>query len=314
VIPTPDYRCDDGSEPQTMDGPPLNEQLRNLTYTRDASTDTLSVGIGDVWLREGAEAPSPAPQPSEQVAPPSAPVAPTATAQPSVDPGRLEPIADRIVCGNHNGEWSYPATTVQLTSEVLGCSMEGTRVLIQKGNENLFVLHADGSETQVTEQLSGFDSIPGSARPTGATISPDGSRIVFAGLTKPWQGNSCHDGALFAVDADGGPAEVLWKSQRDGIVRDPMFSPDGTQIAFVDGSCDSDHSVWVMNADGSDAHQIMSSDIGPLGATHVHGLAWSAAGDQIALKVDDGTWTFATDGSGVTQGAASEFCWPGREC
>ena len=75
VIPTPDYTCDDGSEPQTMDGPPLNEQLRNLTYTHDASTDTLSVGIGDVWLREGAEAPSPAPQPSEQVAPPSEPEA-----------------------------------------------------------------------------------------------------------------------------------------------------------------------------------------------------------------------------------------------
>jgi hypothetical protein len=71
VIPTPDYACDDGSEPQTIDGPPLNEQLRNLTYTRDASTDTLSVGIGDVWLRVGAEVPSPAPQASEQVAPPS---------------------------------------------------------------------------------------------------------------------------------------------------------------------------------------------------------------------------------------------------
>ena len=68
-----------------------------------------------------------------------------------------------------------------------------------------------------------------------------------------------------------------------------------------------------MNADGSDAHQIVSSDIGPLGATHVHGLAWSAAGDRIALAVDDGTYTFATDGS-VTQDAAFEFCWPGREC
>ena len=131
-------------------------------------------------------------------------------------------------------------------------------------------------------------------------ISPDGSRVVFAGKTK--RGRSCHDGALFAVDTDGGPAEVLWESHvpQNGIVRYPMFSPDGTQIAFADGYCNSSHSVWVMNADGSDAHQIVSSDIGPLGATHVRGLAWSAAGDRIALQVDQGTYFFATDGSDFT--------------
>ena len=166
--------------------------------------------------------------------------------------------------------------------------------------------------------ISKFNDV-GSARPSGATISPDGSRVVFAGLTKTSEEGhlSCHDGALFAVDADGGSAEVLWKSQaasEGGIVRYPTFSPDGTQIAFADGYCDSDHSVWVMNADGSDAHQIVSSDMGPLGATHVHGLAWSPGGDRMALHVDQGTYTFATDGSAFKVGGASEFCWPGRQC
>ena len=109
-----------------------------------------------------------------------------------VDLGIFEPVAGRIVYGNQDGIWAVdPAasdrTTVQLTSEPgipLGWSSDGTRLLIQKGDGNLFVLHADGSETQVTEQLSGFGDIPGSARPSGATISPDGSRVVFAGLTK----------------------------------------------------------------------------------------------------------------------------------
>jgi hypothetical protein len=63
VIPAPDYRCDDGAEPQPMGGPGLNEELRNLTYTHDAATDVLSVGIGDVWVRQGAGAQTPAPQP-----------------------------------------------------------------------------------------------------------------------------------------------------------------------------------------------------------------------------------------------------------
>jgi hypothetical protein len=47
---------------------------------------------------------------------------------------------------------------------------------------------------------------------------------------------------------------------------------------------------------------------------NVHGLAWSAAGHRIALTVDEGAYIFATDGSGFANGAASEFCWPGREC
>lgn len=230
---------------------------------------------------------------------PTPAASPTATALPS--DARLSACSD-------------PGRPVAAT--VLGCSRDGTSLLVQKGSE-FHVLRADGSETEVAD-LSHLNDL-GSARPSGATISPDGSRVVFAGLTKTSaEGHrSCHDGALFTVDADGGPAEVLWESQvpQNGIVRDPTFSPDGAHIAFVDGYCDSDHSVWVMNADGSDAHQIVSSDVGPLSATHVHGLAWSPAGDRIAIQVDQGTFTFASDGSDFKVASGTpRFCWPGRQC
>src|SRR3990170_102298 len=55
VIPAPVYTCDDGSEPETLSGPPLEEQLRDWTLFLDPDTDTLSDGLGGVWLREGAE-------------------------------------------------------------------------------------------------------------------------------------------------------------------------------------------------------------------------------------------------------------------
>jgi len=55
VIPSPVYTCDDGSEPETLSGPQLQEQLRDWTLFLDPQTDTLSDGVGGVWLREGED-------------------------------------------------------------------------------------------------------------------------------------------------------------------------------------------------------------------------------------------------------------------
>jgi hypothetical protein len=49
------YTCDDGSEPEALSGPPLQEQLANLTFVLDAETETLTDNFGGVWRREGAE-------------------------------------------------------------------------------------------------------------------------------------------------------------------------------------------------------------------------------------------------------------------
>ncbi|HET7237017.1 MAG TPA: hypothetical protein VFK59_11380, partial [Actinomycetota bacterium] len=61
VIPSPVYMCDDGSEPEAVSGPPLEEQLRDWTLVLDAQNDWLSDGFGGLWVREGAEVPSPGP-------------------------------------------------------------------------------------------------------------------------------------------------------------------------------------------------------------------------------------------------------------
>lgn len=61
VIPAPVLTCDDGSEPEAPSGPPLEEQLQNLTFVHDPRAETLTDNFGSVWDRVGAERPRPEP-------------------------------------------------------------------------------------------------------------------------------------------------------------------------------------------------------------------------------------------------------------
>jgi Tol biopolymer transport system component len=222
-------------------------------------------------------------------------VSPSPTPSTGPDLGIFEPVAGWIVYGTDTGIWAVdpraPAgatTSVQLTSEAampLGWSSDGTRLLIKRliPQASLFVLHADGSETQVTDRTA----------IRGGAISPDGTRVVFAVYTTP----ATDSGVLYAVDVDGGPAEVL--SARVGTVREMTFSPDGTRIAWVEGAGDHSHSVWMIGADGTNAHQVLANET-TLGPGHQYGLAWSPAGDRIAIGLGAGTYTFAPDGSAFT--------------
>jgi hypothetical protein len=66
--------------------------------------------------------------------------------------------------------------------------------------------------------------------------------------------------------------------------------------------------VWVVNADGTDAHEILADE--PALATGVFGLSWSPAGDRIAMEDSGGRgviYTFAPDGSDFTEVIAPGF-------
>jgi Tol biopolymer transport system component len=209
----------------------------------------------------------------------------------AVDPTESEPSARRVQLSTEPGT-------------PLGWSSDGRRLLVQQwlrdervtyrngDTTRLIILHADGSETVVTERRA--DRGGRATHFDGATISPDGSHVVFATYDDP---------RLWIVDADGGPAEVLFKNgPHRHDVYEPTFSPDGAKIAFVVGGGDYGHRVWVMDADGSDAHQILANE-NTMGVGHVDGFAWSPAGDLISILLDwqGGTYTFAPDGSGFTE-------------
>jgi hypothetical protein len=209
-----------------------------------------------------------------------------------VDLGIFEPISGWIVYGNDAGIWgdNPDGPDVKLTvgaGTPLGWARDGTRLLLHR--QGLVVLHANGSETQLTT-----DWLTDSLFVRAATISPDGSRVVFATIDGPGD-----TGFLFSVDADGGSAEMLL--ELDGL-EGVSFSPDGTRIAYVSGHGDGGHRVSVMNADGTNVREILANDV-TLDAGHDHGIAWSPAGDRIALGIEGIVYTFAPDGSGFTAAA-----------
>jgi Tol biopolymer transport system component len=178
----------------------------------------------------------------------------------------------------------------------LGWSRDGTELLFVRGvgdeqfelfpKDNLFILHADGSETRLNADPISFG---------GAAISADGSRVVFAA----WG----DDLGLYVVDAEGGRPVRLPLPRAEGIVADPAISPDGTRIAFVD-SGESENHVWVMDVDGGNAREILANEHTVVGG--VGSLQWSPAGDRIlgVARSSEGTnsvYTFAPDGTDFTR-------------
>lgn len=73
----------------------------------------------------------------------------------------------------------------------------------------------------------------------------NGVRIIASGFSA-----HSHESALWSLSIAGGPVRELRKDARQGTP-----SPDGSRVAYLSNDLSS---IWVMSADGSDAHQILS--------------------------------------------------------
>jgi hypothetical protein len=180
--------------------------------------------------------------------------------------------------------------------EQIAFSPDGTRMAYvdgREGNRGIYVANADGSEpVRLTDHVN--DSWP--------SWSADGATIAFVGTRFDPSVGFCHPGVyadcytdIYTMDADG--SNIVNVTGDQGWEFDPVWSPDGTRIAFASSSEVAHPSaITVMNADGSDRRTVSSStggsDFDP---------RWSPDGTQIVFGgihyEDWGVFTVRPDGT-----------------
>ena len=153
------------------------------------------------------------------------------------------------------------------------------------GHSQIFLEHADGSNVRRLVTSGDDDWTP--------SISPDGRRVAF-----------------FRIFADGSPDEIFLVNV-DGSHLHPVgasgcgenclgddtegypWSPDGSQLVFeralLDASGNVNVGLWLMNTDGTGAHQITQLDLAV--DSEDHRPAWSPDARRLVFQRIDRTVT-----------------------
>jgi Tol biopolymer transport system component len=146
---------------------------------------------------------------------------------------------------------------------------DGGRVVMERGRGLGLLDLRTGKIRQLTNHANLWPS-----------FSPDG---------KFWQSTASHGESLWIIDANG--RHPRYVAHGDGGV-DPVFSPDGAQIAVVRKGA-----LFVVNVDGSGRTPLVKQSFGAAGK-----LDWSPDGSRIVFHDQrDRLFTIGPDGKGLTE-------------
>jgi hypothetical protein len=142
------------------------------------------------------------------------------------------------------------------------------------GPSELWIMDADGSDPRMLRSTGGAPA-----------WSPDGSTIAFGGVVEP----DDDVGGIIEVPIDGGDARAILLIDGGFQLQALAWSPDGDQLAYIleppgpegDFRGSQQRSLWIVNADGSDAHEV--AQLNPE-AAH---LDWGPEGSAVLVS----TWT-----------------------
>ncbi len=133
-------------------------------------------------------------------------------------------------------------------------SPDGNQIAFMKGAYEIDVMNADGANRH---KIAGFT--PGNPVEL-ASWSPDGSKLLLVLFRddEPCSFYVCRQ--LYTIKPDGTELRQLTYSPIGHT--SPRWSPDGTKIAFVWSSAGPRNVIFVVNADGTDEHEISNHLVG----------------------------------------------------
>jgi len=154
-------------------------------------------------------------------------------------------------------------------------SLDGTRVLFERGGSPFVTSDSGGTVTQVPSE--------GSPNLNSWSFSPDGRSIVaFA--------SSAQGPVIVVIPSDGksgAKSFPVFASAGDGSDGPPRYRPDGREIMFIGRDAGQvNRGVYAVNAATGAVRTIVAPS-----STHfdIHGASWSPDGKYIAYGVSDGT-------------------------
>ena len=158
----------------------------------------------------------------------------------------------------------------------------GWREAMNRHRYQIVTARIDGGEPQQLTEDIGFANYP--------SWSPDGERIAFLAGGDPI--HLPNGVLLMTMAADGSDQRVIVDRFNSLALRPPVWSPDGTRLAFAGDDGESGMSIYTVRADGTDLRRLADTLSGP---------EWSPDGERIAFAKAVGfevsIYTIAADGT-----------------
>lgn len=169
-----------------------------------------------------------------------------------------------------DGSGRIPVTNLPSGAVLASWTPDGRQLLFNGQDARTYMVNADGTGLRRITVDSLDEQLP--------VLSPDGKRIVYA--TQRNSTDSLSILELYIMNADGTHPVRLTTTTgmtTTGLNLFPAWSPDSRRIAFIRAIDEQPAHVWIMNADGSDLHQLFTDGAGE------HSVTWSPDGQQIAF-------------------------------